>query len=262
MHQHSTRAAAACLCTCPLCVAEVAAGWCWNWVTAILQVAEAVETLLPAYFSLEEVPQLLLTRLALKERPRPGRRPGKLQQAAAAAAADAAFDEGEGVEEAAEEEVEEEAERMAGSSSEGKEDGEADVEEEDSASTIEGGLAACLHGCLGCSWQAAAKTYRITHIHRPACLSPFHSAPDRLAMLPLLLPPVCRAVRPMLPLLCRLLLGGYQLDVRVLNSAHYGVPQCRQASAGRRPCLWPSWCLVPGPAAKHLWLGTLPGAAS
>ncbi|EFN54477.1 hypothetical protein CHLNCDRAFT_135136 [Chlorella variabilis] len=148
------------------------------------QVAEAVETLLPAYFSLEEVPQLLLTRLALKERPRPGRRPGKLQQAAAAAAADAAFDEGEGVEEVAEEEVEEEAERMAGSSSEGKEDGEADVEEEDSASTIE--------------------------------------------------------VRPMLPLLCRLLLGGYQLDVRVLNSAHYGRAYILAARCGHRLPLPPA----------------------
>lgn len=37
------------------------------------------------------------------------------------------------------------------------------------------------------------------------------------------------AARPILPLLCRLLLAGYAVDVRVLNAAHYGVPQSRQA---------------------------------
>ena len=42
---------------------------------------------------------------------------------------------------------------------------------------------------------------------------------------------VC-AVHAFIPVLSRLLLGGYQVDVRVLNSAHWGVPQARQASKG------------------------------
>lgn len=38
------------------------------------------------------------------------------------------------------------------------------------------------------------------------------------------------AVLPMVPLLARLLRCGYQVDVRLLNAAHYGVPQRREAS--------------------------------
>jgi hypothetical protein len=41
-------------------------------------------------------------------------------------------------------------------------------------------------------------------------------------------------VRPFIPVLSRLLLGDYQVDVRVLNSAHWGVPQARQASWSRQ----------------------------
>jgi hypothetical protein len=36
----------------------------------------------------------------------------------------------------------------------------------------------------------------------------------------------------MVPLLARLLRGGYQVDARLLNAAHYGVPQRREVRLG------------------------------